>query len=220
MKTLFLIAHPDDEAYGPYGTILNLVQQGHEVSVYSLCNGARPTAEHVSKERCSAFVQNCELAGAAWKIWDNSDLSLDLNTTAHMLASIIAQEQPRVVYTHNISDINKDHQTLAQATMIACRPKPGCSVDELYFFEVPSSTDWSFGKLQPAFQPNKYVELSEDTVNLKAQALERYATETYDFPDARSSEAMITLAKYRGYQVGCNYAEAFQLVFSRDRRST
>jgi LmbE family N-acetylglucosaminyl deacetylase len=220
MKVLFVVAHPDDEAYGPYGTIVSLVQQGHDVAVYSLCDGRRPTAEHVSKQRCAAFIENCEQAGAKWKIWDNADLSLDLNDTAHLLAKLVELEQPEAVYTHNISDINRDHQTLAQAVLIACRPKPSCSVDSLYFFEVPSSTDWSFNKLQPAFEPNTYVELSQDIVDLKAQALERYATETYKFPDARSVEAMTTLAKYRGYQVGCDYAEAFQLVFSRARKNT
>jgi len=215
VKVLFAIAHPDDEAYGPYGTIVTLVKQGHEVLVYSLCNGSRPTAEHVSTARCEAFIENCKTAGVSSKIWDNADLSLELNDTAHMLTKVINQEQPDVVYTHNISDINHDHQILAQAVMIACRPKPECSVKKLYFFEIPSSTDWSFHKLQPAFQPNTYVELDQDIVNLKMQALERYTTETYSFPDARSSEAMTTLAKYRGYQVGYHYAEAFQLVFDR-----
>ena len=52
-------------------------------------------------------------------------------------------------------------------------------------------------------------------MQLKEIALGRYNTETYEFPDARSVEAMKTLAKYRGYQVGLNNAEAFSLVFSR-----
>lgn len=214
MNILFLIAHPDDEAYGPYGTIAKLVHDGHTVSVYSLCDGSRPTAEQVSKNRTEVFIQNCKELGVDWKIWNNPDLSLELNDTAHFLTQLIEMCKPDVVYTHNISDINRDHQILANATLIACRPKPECSVNELYFFEVPSSTDWSFYKVQPAFQPTTYIDISE-YISAKQIALTRYTTETYKFPDARSIEAMTTLSKYRGYQVGFENAEAFQLVFSR-----
>ncbi len=65
------------------------------------------------------------------------------------------------------------------------------------------------------------VELRKTTayITLKQLALSKYTTETYDYPDARSVESMITLSKYRGYQVGFNYAEAFQLVFSRYRKN-
>lgn len=219
MKVLFIVAHPDDEAYGPYGTLISLGRQGHDIHVYCLCNGERPGAEGVAAARVDRFRQNCEIAGAKWKIWGNPDLSLDVTETAKLLSNLIATEQPDVVYTHNISDINKDHRTVAEATLIACRPKPDCSVRELYFYEVPSSTDWSFYKVQPVFQPNTYIEIADDIMSIKQVALGAYDTETYQFPDARSVEAMTTLAKHRGYQVGYNYAEAFQLVFSRVRKS-
>ena len=50
---------------------------------------------------------------------------------------------------------------------------------------------------------------------MKKKALSKYETEIYPFPDARSVDAMVALAKYRGYQVGYNYAEAYKLVYSR-----
>lgn len=215
MKVLFAVAHPDDEAYGPYGTIAKLAQQGHDVSVYCFCNGSRPTAEAVSDFRIAAFKQNCESLNVKYKIWDNNDLSLTLNETAHLLTKLVQIENFEVIYTHNKSDINHDHQIMAEAGLIASRPKPESSVNKLYYFEIPSSTDWSFHKIEPMFQPNTYIELSKEIIDLKSLALSRYSTETYAFPDARSVEAMTTLAKYRGYQVGYHYAEAFQLVFSR-----
>ena len=219
MKILFLIAHPDDEAYGPYGTIVKLVRDGHNVHVFCLCNGERPGAEDVGKARSERFILNCEVAGAEWKIWNNPDLSLDVKETTEFVTKLVDAEKFDVVYTHNISDMNRDHRILAEAALVACRPKPASTVQKLYFFEVPASTDWTFYKVQPAFEPNEYVELCDDIVDLKKGALGAYDTETYDFPDARSVEAMITLTKYRGYQVGFNHAEAFQLVFSRCRKS-
>lgn len=218
MKVLFVIAHPDDEAYGPYGTIAKLKAEGHDVHLACLCNGERPGAESVSADRVFALKENCDALGITWKIWNNKDLSLELNATAHLLTHFVADYKFDVVYAHNISDMNHDHRVVGEATLIACRPKPECSVKELYFYEVPSSTDWTFSQVQPVFQPTTYIDVSK-YMDLKETALSKYKTETYDFPDARSTEAMTTLAKYRGYQVGLDRAEAFRLVFCRDRKN-
>ena len=215
MKILFLLAHPDDEAYGPYGTILKLVNQGHKVTVFCLCNGERPGDKKVSADRIFTFKENCENAGVEWRIQNNPDLSLTYNDTVANVTGIIDFFKPDVVYTHNISDLNNDHRILAEAALVACRPKPFSTVNELYFFEVPSSTDWTFSQVQPTFEPNTYIEIDADIVALKETALRKYVTETYEFPDARSVEAMLTLLKYRGYQVGYSNAEALKLVFKR-----
>ena len=217
MNILFVIAHPDDEAYGPAGTIAELAKE-HDVTVHCLCNGARPGWEHVSDARVEAFIRSCELLGANCKIGNSPDLSLELLPTVRAIEEVIQSIQPTVVYTQNISDINQDHRIVGEACLIACRPKPDSVVDELYFFEVPSSTDWTFYQVQPKFEPSVYNDITNQ-IELKQRVLGLYVTETYEFPDARSIEAMTTLAKYRGYQVGVHYAEAFRLVFSRNRKS-
>ena len=214
MNVLFIVAHPDDEAYGPYGTIARLASQGNTVTVFCFCNGARPGFESVSKARTDVFAKNCDKLGVKWRMQDNPDLSLEYAATVKTVEGLVTVFQPEAVYTHNISDLNKDHRTIAEAALVACRPKPHGRVNKLYFFEVPSSTDWTFSQLQPTFEPNTFVNI-ENHIEQKRQALANYSTETYAFPDARSVEAMETLAKYRGFQVGYKYAEAFKLVFAR-----
>jgi LmbE family N-acetylglucosaminyl deacetylase len=215
MNILFLIAHPDDEAFGPYGTILKLANEGHKVTVFCLCNGERPGNEKVSADRIFTFKENCESAGVVWRIQNNSDLSLTYNETVNNVMGIVDFFKPEVVYTHNISDLNNDHRIVAEAALVACRPKLDSIIKKLYFFEVPSSTEWTFSQVQPVFQPNVFVDVSE-FIDLKQIALSKYTTETHTFPDARSVKAMLTLANYRGYNVGVEYAEAFQLVFSKE----
>jgi hypothetical protein len=98
--------------------------------------------------------------------------------------------------------------------MAACRPKPTSAIKELYFCEIPASTEWTFGQIDPVFVPNTYVDVT-DYIELKKRVIGLYGTEIYEWPDARSVESVEVLAKYRGKQIGVRYAEAFRLVFSR-----
>lgn len=213
MSVVFILAHPDDESFGPGGTIAKLAKQ-HPVHVFSLCNGARPGNEQVSNARVQSFYQACNLLGAKGVIHNVPDLSLTYPAAVSRVENIVSQMKPEVVYTHNMSDVNMDHRIVAEACIVACRPKPSSTVKKLYFTEVPASTDWSFSKIQPVFEPNTYVDISE-FIDLKKRALSLYSTETYAYPDARSIESMEIRAKFRGTQVGVHYAEAFQLVFDR-----
>jgi len=213
MKILFIFAHPDDESYGPGGTIAKLAKD-NEVHIFSLCNGARPGNESVSKKRVDTFYEVCKMFGAIGTIHNVNDLTLSYHAVVKRIENIVNQMKPDIIYTHNISDIHTDHRLVAEGCMVACRPKPNSTIKELYFSEIPASSDWSFNQIGPKFDPNVYVDVSE-YIELKKNALSLYSTETYEYPDARSVESMETRAKFRGTQVGFNYAEAFQLVFSR-----
>ena len=213
MKILFAFAHPDDEAFGPCCTIRKLVDEGHDVIVASMCNGARPGAEHVAEARGKAFKKSCKMLGVKGIIHNNSDLTLGYGGVVNYAVSLIGDIQPDIVYTNNISDINADHRMLAEACMVACRPKPGSSVKELYFCEIPGSTDWTFHQIQPAFEPNVFVDIS-DTIDDKEKMVKLYGTEMYAYPDARSFEATMIRAANHGINIGVKAAEAFKLVFS------
>ena len=218
MTVLFVVAHPDDEAYGVAGTIAKLSSK-EQVVILSVCNGNRPGADdQVGSLRRIAFSKACKILNVGSMLRHNSDLSLDYKKAVEEVERAVNKIKPHTIYTHNISDINTDHRYLAEACLVASRPKPNSCVYNLYFFEVPSSTDWTFHQVQPSFQPNVYEDITNQWEK-KKQVLSLYTTETYEFPDARSIKAAETLAKYRGYQCGVPYAEAFQLVFSRRRRS-
>jgi N-acetylglucosamine malate deacetylase 1 len=213
MKIAFIFAHPDDEAYGPAGTIAKL-SQDHEVTVVSLCQGDRPGAEEVAVNRQEAFVNSCAVLGARLVMLEFSDCKLEYASTLSAVEELIENLAPDVVYTHNISDLHVDHRLVAEACLVACRPKPQSTVKELYYSEIPASTEWTFGQLDPQFIPNMYVDVS-DYISKKLQAISHYSTEVYEYPDARSIESIQTLAKYRGRQIGVHHGEAFKLVFAR-----
>lgn len=210
-KIIFIFAHPDDEAYGPAGTISKLAENNN-VYIVSICRGDRPGYESVSSPRKEAFMKSNKLLGTTAIILDNSDAKLQYEQAIKDVEMIIKNYSPDVVYTHNISDLHKDHRIVSEACLVACRPKPGSTVKALYMCESPVATGWSFNKIDPKFDANTYVDVCYQE-ECKRDVLELYSTEIYEWPDARSVESMETLAKYRGKQIGVNMAEAFSQVF-------
>lgn len=215
MNVLFIFAHPDDEAYGPAGTIAKFAQ-GNDVTVLSLCKGDRPGSEEVAFSRQQAFKESCDLLGAAGVMLDYSDCQLEYASTLKSIEFAIKEYQPELVFTHNISDLHRDHRTVADACLVACRPTVTSSIRALYMCEMASSTNWTFGKVEPVFTPNFFIDISGH-IDAKEKAMALYQTELHEFPDARSITSMKALAMQRGTQVGASFAEAFQLVFAHDR---
>jgi LmbE family N-acetylglucosaminyl deacetylase len=214
MNILFVLSHPDDEAFGPAGTIAKLAKD-NSVHVVSLCKGNRPGNEAVANARRDAFTSSCHKLGAQAVLYNSSDLHLEYHQALSDVNKIIKEVNPAVVYTHNISDVHKDHRLTAEVVLAACRPTLSSSVKKLYMCEIPASTYWSFGQIEPVFTPNVYTDIT-DFIDLKRQVMESYGTELYTYPDARSVDSMIALSKYRGTQIGVEYAEAFKLIFSKE----
>lgn len=216
MSILFAFAHLDDESFGPLGTIVKLRNNGHDVTVLSLCKGDRPGNEHVAYDRQEAFTSIMEEHRITPIVYDFSDLHLEYHGTLAAIEQVIKERQPRTVYTHGIHDVHKDHRLVAEACLAACRPAPTSCVDVLYASEVIAASDWSFGQFGN-FTPTVYEDITE-YIKVKEKALSRYSTELRKSPDARSVESMLATAAFRGKQSGFHYAEAFQLVFARRHR--
>lgn len=78
-------------------------------------------------------------------------------------------------------------------------------------FEVASATDYGNPSITGSFAPNLFVDITSEWAS-KERALEAYNAEMRDYPHSRSIEGINNLAKLRGNQVGCNLAEAFEVI--------
>ena len=116
-----------------------------------------------------------------------------------------------IIYTHSPSDLNIDHRIIFEATLTAFRPEPEECITEIRSFEIPSSTDYSSGKINQNFSPNLFIDTSSHH-ELKLKALGCYDMELRDFPHSRSLESVNALAKTRGASVGLKMAEAFEVI--------
>jgi LmbE family N-acetylglucosaminyl deacetylase len=222
MKILVVAAHPDDEVLGCGGTMARFVQEGHEVHIAIMGEGI--TSRHaqrqeVDPEQLLRLHRQAQAAASTLKAKDVVLCSLPdnrLDTVAlldvvKLVEDLLRKLKPEVVYTHHPGDLNIDHGVVHRAVLTATRPTPGQTVREIYAFEVPSSTEWAFHRLQPSFHPNVFIDV-HGTLEAKIDALACYESETRNFPHPRSPEALRAIAARWGSVAGCQAAEAFELV--------
>ncbi len=222
MTVLIIAAHPDDEVLGCGGTISRLAREGRTVHVLLMADGesSRATEDEQPADTALIEVRNtaaqaaCNILGCAsvdcLALPDNRLDGLELLDVVQKVESFIEKYRPSTVFTHHAGDVNIDHQRVHEAVIAATRPHPGHPVRELFFFEVPSSTEWRPpGSAQP-FLPNYFVDVSA-TLDRKLTALQAYTGELREFPHPRSLQAVEALARWRGASVGMQAAEAFML---------
>jgi LmbE family N-acetylglucosaminyl deacetylase len=221
-RVLVVAAHPDDEVLGCAGTMARLAKEGHEVYVAILGEGvtsrykAREEADqslvhalHGKSRKVSAFLGVKDLF--SYSLPDNRFDTIPLLELVKVIEELVERLGPRVIYTHHGSDLNIDHALTHRAVMTATRPTSNCPVKEVYAFEVPSSTEWSFHRTGSAFHPNVFVDIST-TLEFKIRAMGIYDSEVRAFPHPRSAESLRVIARRWGSMVGVEAAEAMELV--------
>ena len=217
-----IAAHADDEILGCGATMARYARAGHEVHVLLLADGetsrgpagAKPTdAKLISARNDSADAANRIVGSKSVQLAGLPDNRLDVVDrldVVKIIESFLDEHRPSAVFTHHGGDVNIDHRITQDAVIVATRPMPGQSVRELFFFEVPSSTEWAPPGYRSPFAPSWFVDVT-DTIETKIKALEPYAKEMRPFPHPRSVQAVRALAQWRGATAGYAAAEAFVL---------
>lgn len=220
-KIMVIMAHPDDEVLGCGGTIA--LQAVHsEVNIAILGEGITSRAQSKDKKRDIARLRKDARAAATilgatsisfCDFPDNRFDELPLLKIIKQVENLIDKHRPGIIFTHHPGDLNIDHGITFRAVLTAARPLAGSPVKEIYACEIPSSTEWAFGGVEPAYRPNVFVDITA-TLEKKLRALECYQGEIRSFPHPRSGEAVTSLARHWGSAVGLQCAEAFQLIRS------
>lgn len=222
MNVLVFAPHPDDEILGCGGVMSMHVAKGNSVFVCVATCGHPPIynddlmkANNWPHTLYPEIKRAHEIIGVKETVYLDfpaADMEsvkrFDLNGK---LIALIQKIQPDVVYIPHFGDMQKDHTLLAEAIMVAVRPKYKHRVQSVYAYETLSETEWNIPHATNAFIPNVYVDIAE-YLSKKISAMNCYRSQLGDFPDPRSIEAVEALAKMRGSTMGANAAEAFMLV--------
>lgn len=210
-KILFVVAHRDDEVLGIGGTLAKHAENGDEI--YGLFLGeenlCRDSSPNLNKEALDA----AKILGVKEIYFedfpDNKFDSIPLLEIIRKIEGYLDKIKPDIVYTHWENDLNIDHRKTYQAVITACRPCNVNSPNELYSFEVLSSTEWQLEGEK--FKPNVYADIEKE-LKKKLEAMSAYKSEVRDYPHPRSLNGIRILAQYRGLECGKEYGEAFRLI--------
>ena len=214
-RILVICAHPDDETLGLGGTICHHVEKGDKVNVLIFTDGESARGKSNSKIKIRQKQSRKaakDLGVEKIKFLNYPDQQLDIiaiKDLAKKIESEIKILNPNIIYTHYWGDVNQDHKKLFDATLVACRPIPNSSIEQILCYETPSSTEW--GNSFKNKHPNSFVNI-EKFLDKKIIAIENYSDEIKPFPHPRSKEAIMNRAMFWGSTVGIHYAEAFYLI--------
>ncbi len=216
MRVLVFAPHPDDEIIGVGGTIAKRAKAGEEVYVCIVTKGQEPVFH---KEFIEQGRRECKEADA--KIGVKETIFLDfpavmLETIPRYefngrISEVVQKIKPDEVYIPHRGDMQIDHQMVADAVMVAVRPRGETYPRRVYAYETLSETGWNIPNTVNEFIPTVYEDITE-THNMKIEAMRIFESQLAQFPSARSIGAIEALAKFRGATVSVEAAEAFSLI--------
>ena len=215
MNILVFAPHRDDEIIGVGGTILKRKAAGHHVTVCVVT--AREGMElpdstkviHEEMKQAHAYCHIDEYIG--FPFWANNLENFSRKDLNKAFFDAIVRSQPEEVYLPFWGDMQKDHQIVTDAAMVALREKNDHPVKRIYAYETLSETGINLPTENYAFIPNVFEDIS-DYLEGKKTALGFFKSQVHPFPDLRSLETVEALAKFRGATVNVKAAEAFMLI--------
>jgi LmbE family N-acetylglucosaminyl deacetylase len=218
-RVLAFYAHPDDETLAAGATMARCADAGAEVYVAIPSTGItsrlRPSVSgdeqiaQLHKDTAVAMrILGIDPARVTHgKFFDNEMDRYPRLEVIRWLEDLINKIEPDLLLTHHRYCTNIDHQYCHECAVVATRPGLDRHITVLCG-EVPSST----GYLRPVqWEPNLFVEVTEDHLDRKVRAMESYVGEARPDPHPRSREVLKALAKVRGSEAGYHFAEAFMV---------
>lgn len=205
MKRVLIIApHADDEVLGCGGTIVKHVQQGDDVTVVVVSNrDGLETTQQKQAEACKNVLGYKKLYFLNFR---DECLDMSMREIIKSIEAIYAKHKPHVVYTCHEGDINIDHQTVFNASMVVTRPLQTFPPAKVMCYEIPSSTTQC--RLR-GFFPNTYNTIDDEQLKIKIQGFYKYTKELRDEPNPRNQTGIRAYAVFRGMECKSQFAEAF-----------
>jgi LmbE family N-acetylglucosaminyl deacetylase len=210
-QVLVVAAHPDDEVLGCGGTLALHARAGDYVMAVIACEGESlrygpegvGQRDHTQEAAKKLGIKRVEQLGFPDQRLDQ----LTLTEIITPLENVIRELRPKVIYCHHGNDINRDHQLLFQALLVASRPTEQF-IEGIYAFDTASSTEWAFPR---TFVPDTWVDITA-TLPAKLEAMACYRSEIREYPHPRSLEGLSNRAKAWGNQCCLPAAEVFMTI--------
>ncbi len=197
MKILFLGAHTDDIEHAAGATMSKEMEAGTSI-IYRTFSRCLDLPRNAGLEHDQQNVQSyLTKRGVDVQMLDftNRELQKHAAEIRLVLEKIRDTHDIDLVFTHDPNDLNQDHQTIYQESIRVFRNH------SVLLYQCMRSSN--------KFQPNYFVEITEDLLNKKLELLNLFKTQASLYYN--NKEVIRALAITRGAECGSQLAEAFQV---------
>jgi LmbE family N-acetylglucosaminyl deacetylase len=199
---LVLAPHTDDGELGAGGTISKMIETGANIFYMAFS-----TAEQSVPEGMPNDILKTEVKAATGKlgIAINNLIILDYEVRKlnyvrqeilEQLIKIKKELSPDLILMPSLNDIHQDHTTIANEGLRA--------------FKDVSILGYELIWNNLSFNTTCFIKLEDRHIKNKIVALKEYTSQSGR--DYVSDEFILSLARTRGVQIGCQYAEAFEVI--------
>lgn len=201
-NVLILAPHTDDGELGLGGTISKLIEEGKEVTYIAFSTAEESVPEGFPKDILKTEVRN---ATAVLGIkpenliiynYQVRKLNYARQEILEDLIKIRRAKHFDLVFMPSLHDIHQDHTTIAQEGLRA--------------FKNTTILGYELIWNNLTFNTQCFIKLEKNNIDTKIRALKEYHSQGKR--DYLSDDFVYSLARARGVQVGCEYAEAFEVV--------
>ena len=211
MKTIMAIgAHPDDIEFGCIGTIYNHIQNGDYVVMVVMTNtksvdGVTGKVLRTEEENQEETISSAKVLGCDIEFLPFKDLHVPFSfESVSKLDKLIRDYKIDTIYTHWAGDANQDHIATFKTTMAAARYVP-----DVFCYEQIPVPRVSENEMKAQY----YVNITDSfDKKIEASLCHKSQFEKYGSLGLNVEDNLETLAKFRGIQADCKYAEAFQVI--------
>ena len=214
-RVVVIAPHPDDETLGLGGSIARFKKSKIDVSVLIISGHLPPLYKSNSFEKTKFEAEKVfKLFGINdYQFLEIPATKVNEVPTAELNKKInkfIIKRKPDTVFIP-FPDRHVDHRVIFDSAIVSCRPISRDFPKNVFLYETLSETHWNVPNVEPNFQPDFFINIDK-TIDLKLKALKYYKSQINEKTNSRSVESAKALARFRGSQNGCKYAEAFKVV--------
>jgi LmbE family N-acetylglucosaminyl deacetylase len=221
MNVVSLMAHQDDEMFC-LGTMLKCRPRGDRLFFITVTDGSKGFVQNPTITRAEAArIRHAEMsaladaAGARFiNLGEPDEFLYDTPAMRVGIIEAIRQTGADIIFTHFEQDYNLDHTTVSalvrHCAMQACLPVIPTET-------APLSYPPAIFLVEPAgpfaFTPSHFVDIG-DYQSEKVKLLQHHASQNVAMSQAAGVQSgleqlVARVASFRGWQAGCDYAEAF-----------
>lgn len=201
-KVLVLSPHPEDGELGCGGYIQRLIEQGAQcwyqaftIAEKSTHPPFEPDAQRKEMKRATGILGYDE-DKVLVKNWDVRTFKAHRQEILDYMIQLRNEIRPDLVFCHSVHDTHQDHQAITEEAIRAFKQST------ILGYELPWNTF--------TFDSDFFVELTEEQVAAKCDALSSYQSRSYrPYLDGKRLRQIMGM---RGLQIESEYAECFEVI--------